>query len=170
MSGRRAPLIRTSLAIWTAVGCLTALLLLVYSRGTSNMEVYQDWTLVEVDDKFSLRLPASLTKRGTRPIDSDTRRWEGPDLIVHSDYGRFSDPLTTYSRKKSHRAETASIGGDQATIVSFEQDNGWLFTAVHFPNLGEDAFGGILKLTLVVESSPEVDPGVPMRIVTSVRF
>lgn len=134
------------------------------------MIVPTDWMKVNVNDRFAFWIPPGLVAADAQGIDSYIQRWESEDIIVHFDYGRFSDPLTSYSRKKSYEPTTEQISGYSASIVSFEFDNGWWFTAIHFPDLRRDSFGQVIKLTLVAETSPRVDKEVPLKIVKSVTF
>lgn len=134
------------------------------------MDLPSDWVQIEAAGTFSFWLPPDLAEVSTRGIDSVVRRWESEDLTALMDYGRFSDPLTEYSAQKSYQETSEQIAGHAARIVSFRQDDGWAFTAVHFPNLGSNASGHTLKLTLVVKSSPQLSQDVPLQIVRSVSF
>jgi len=140
------------------------------SPGMFGMEIPTDWKKVEAGGKFTFWIPPALEEVGVRAIDSTVRRWEGKEMMVHFDYGRFSDPLTLYSEKKLFETASELIDNRSARIVSFERVDGWYLTAVHFPELGKDKYQRTLKLTLVVESAPGVSKEVPTTIVKSVRF
>jgi len=134
------------------------------------VSIPRNWMRIEANNKFSFWLPPALVARDVRSHDSYERRWESKDMVVHFDYGRFSDPLTLYSRKNSYEAATERIGSYTTTIVSFQQDDGWRFTAAHFPDLGSDQFGRTVKLTLAVDTNPKVPKDVPLKIVRSITF
>jgi hypothetical protein len=133
-----------------------------------QMDIPADWIKIKVNDKFAFWIPPGLAAVRVRGVDSHVQRWETEKIVVHFDFGRFSDPLTLYSRKKSHVVTAEQISGRSATIVSFERDDGWQFTAIHFPDLGKDTSGQVVKLTLVVETDPKVSKEVPLKIVKSV--
>jgi len=101
---------------------LLTCILLACSRGVIQVDIPTDWTEVKVNDKFMFWVPPKLIAVDVRAIDSHVQRWESQDIIVHFDYGRFSDPLTFYSRKKSYETITEQISGYSATIVSFERE------------------------------------------------
>ena len=134
------------------------------------MSVPTDWKEVRVNDAFVFWIPPDLMPVDVRGPDSLVQRWESADMIVHLDYGRYSDPLTFYSRKKSYESVTKQISGYDGTLISFEREDGWRATAVHFPDVGRDSFGQVLKLTLFVETAPTVSREVPLMLVESVRF
>jgi hypothetical protein len=159
-----------SYSVFVRSGCLLllALVLLACSRVVPAMDVPTDWIRIEADGRFTFWLPPGLLEQDTRGIDSYVRRWESQNMLVHFDYGRFSDPLTLYSAQKGYEATTTRVSGYPVRIVSFERDNGWRFTAVHFSDLGQDTAGQVVKLTLVVESSPQVAADWPSKIVKSV--
>jgi len=125
---------------------------------------------IEANNEFCFWLPPALVASDKLSHDSYVRRWESKDVVVHFDYGRFSDPLTLYSRKNSYEAATERIGGYTTTIVSFQRDDGSRFTAAHFPDLGSDQFGRTVKLTLAVDTHPKVPEDVPLKIVRSITF
>ena len=125
---------------------------------------------IEANNKFSFWLPPTLVARDVQSHDSYMRRWESKDMVVKFDYGRYSDPLTFYSRKNSYEAATERIGGYATKIVSFQRDDDWRFTAAHFPDLGSEQFGRTVKLTLTVDTNPKVPRDVPLKIVRSVTF
>jgi hypothetical protein len=128
------------------------------------------WDMVDADGKFTFSLPKSLVPVEQRSVDSLVRRWEGKQLAVHFDYGRYADPLITYRDKKGYRGTTAQIDNHPVSVVEFERDHGWRFTAVHFSDLGSDLFGQTVKLTVVAESGPNIEKDIPWRILRSVRF
>jgi len=135
-----------------------------------ELDTPSDWIEIEVNDRFSFQLPSILKEVDVKGIDSFVRRWESQDLIVHFDYGLYSDPLTMYTKKKSYEATLDNIGGHSTSIVSFQKEDGWYFMAVHFHDLGRDRWGRIVKLTFIVESSQHVKREVPLRIVKSISF
>ena len=128
------------------------------------------WVTVDVDGKFTFSLPQSLVPAEQRSVDSLVRRWEGEELAVHLDYGRYADPLIFYRRKKGCREATEQIDSHPVFVVEFERDDGWRFTAVHFSDLGSDPFGQTIKLTVVAESGPSIEKDIPLRIVRSIKF
>lgn len=134
------------------------------------MDATIEWTRTETNAGFSFLLPSTLVPSGGQGIDSNIQRWQSKDLAVNYDYGRFSDSLTLYSRKKNYRASTLLLEGYTATLVSFERDDGWRFTGIHFPDLGRDRFDRTIKLTLVVEASAEINEGVSEKILRSICF
>lgn len=134
------------------------------------MDIPNDWIKVEIADKFRFWLPPFIKEVHTQGIDSFTRKWKSDDFIVYFDYGRFSDPLTLYSRKKSYIIRTDQINIHTVTIVSFKRDNDWNFTGVHFPDLGKDDFGQTMKLTVIVEAAPAANKENPLKIIRSIDF
>ena len=134
------------------------------------MSIPRNWMRIEANNEFCFWLPPALVASDKLSHDSYVRRWESKDVVVHFDYGRFSDPLTLYSRKNSYEAATERIGGYTTTIVSFQRDDGSRFTAAHFPDLGSDQFGRTVKLTLAVDTHPKVPEDVPLKIVRSITF
>jgi hypothetical protein len=132
------------------------------------VEIPTDWILIQINNEFSFWIPPSVMEVKGHSIDSYSRHWKGVDIVINFDYGLFSDPLTLYSRNKSYQITNVNINNYAARKVSFQKDNGWNFVGVHFPNLGKNKFGQIIKLTLVVESGPEVDKEIGSRIIKSI--
>ena len=128
-----------------------------------------NWINVDAED-FSFSIPERLSEVPTKGLDSAVRRWESSDITIQSDYGRFSDPLDSYTAFEAYQETSDRIDGRATKIVSFQQDNGWNFTAVHFPDAGTAAEGKINKLTIVVEASPQIDAEIPLQNVRSVRL
>ena len=149
-----------------ALGCMSVACV----QGTAYVDVPAGWAEIRVDEKFAFALPPGMAPVETRSLDSNVQRWEGQGLVVHFDYGRFSDPLTLYARKPGYVASTERIAGRTASVVSFNLEGRQRFTAVHFPDVGRDPYNQVLKLTLVVESSPDSEAKLPLQIIHSVRF
>jgi hypothetical protein len=140
------------------------------SSEMKELDTSFDWIEIEVHDRFSFQLPSNLKEVDIKGIDSFVRRWESQDLIVHFDYGLYSDPLTTYTKKKLYKATLDNIDGHLTSIISFQKEDGWYFMAVHFHDLGRDRWGRIVKLTFIVENSQDAKREVPLRIVKSISF
>jgi hypothetical protein len=134
------------------------------------MGLPNDWIKIEDNNKFTFWIPPGLREAKIHPIDSHLRRWESENLVVQFDYGQFSDPLTLYSRKGQYKTTNDQISNYAANIISFQRDSGWHFNGAHFPDLGKDSYGHVIKITLTVESGPEVDRELPLKIVRSIRF
>jgi hypothetical protein len=158
-------------AIMTAVSLISLIwtcVLAVSSPGVTSMGVPADWTEVKAGGPCTFRIPKELVATDGRGIDSQVQIWQSKDIVVKADFGRFSDPLTFYTREKGYETTTKETDSGPATIVSFERKDGWHVTAIHFPEVERDAFGRVLKLTLYVETLPDVGSEVPIKIVHSV--
>ncbi len=129
-----------------------------------------DWKVVRINDTFSFQIPPLVIEVEGRSVDSYSRYWKGDDITINFDYGRFSDPLTLYSRKNSYQITNEKINNYSARIVSFQRENGWNFIGVHFQALGKNKFDQIIKLTLVVETGPKIDKEIGSRIIKSIRL
>jgi hypothetical protein len=134
------------------------------------MNIPEDWIKVEVAKKFIFWLPPNLIIGHDRGIDSFVQQWKGNNIRIELDYGRFSDPLTLYSRKRSYNAVVDRVGGYVATVVSFQEDDGWNFVGIHFPDLGKDTFGQAVKMTLIMRTDPRIGKQIPLKIIESIEF
>ena len=139
-------------------------------KGEMQVEPPENWMKIEVNTQFAFWLPNFMNEVEVQAIDSSVRRWQSKDMIVTFDYGRFSDPLSTYDDQRAYELFETQVSEQQAKIIHFKRDNGWWFTAIHFPFLKKDTFGPALKLTLVVETSPNMGKEISIRILNSITF
>ena len=127
----------------------------------------QQWHEIAVGNLFTFSSPVALEPAATQGIDSAVGEWHGPNLLVRSDYGPFSDPLTSQRTAPNRQAFEETIDGRPARIVSFDEADGSRFTAVHVAGPGGAPAG---KLTLVVISRGERSADEALRMLRSVRF
>jgi len=130
----------------------------------------KNWKEVNFKGILKFCLPASLLESDARGIDSTVAFWKEKSITVQLDYGFFSDPLTSYIDRPNYSFSNEYIGGRAARIVWFDQNDGSHFVAAYFHDLTERRCVNLRHLTIVVETSQEVESGIPEKIIRSLQF
>lgn len=144
---------------------------LAQDRGASTSK---GWQKIDAKGRFSFLVPSGMRKRDARGIDSYVEEYRGGDMRVSFDYGRYSDPLDSYSDKPEYQETFIDIDGRRAKLVTFiyPEAIGSLkrVAAVHFADVGvpeKEGFGK-MRLTLRVSYKHPEDLEAAKRILRSV--
>ncbi len=135
-----------------------------------------DWVAVEAPDRFTLALPPDYVEQEVQGIDSYVRCFQSGKVRLGLDYGRYSDPLTSYADRPEYESGELTLGNRDATWVSFALDEAEApsadplyrhFVAMHVPRAG---FTGRSQITLHARCADRDSMAEAMRIFKTVRF
>ncbi len=116
---------------------------------------------------MTFRLPPDLIDQKVQGIDSSVGQYKSDSIILSFDYGMYSDPLTSYSKRPDYQESEIKIDGRVAKKIIYKDDavKGFAYVVgLHVSNTTKT------KLTMMAYCKDKKDIKIVEEIFTTVKF